>query len=306
MTWNDALDGYWLNRRRSLSRHTIADYTITFRRFGAYTRNADLAAIQPATVNGFLAWLEDEYDLSQKSLLNAWIALSSFWTWATDELHIPHIMRSVERPTPNARMMQPYTEDEVRRILAAVAKMNAYDRRHDRHVTGRRPTAARDIAIILILLDAGLRVSELCELRLRHYDRKTGRLLIEHGKGDKQRVVYIGMAARRALWKYLASRGDLPAAAPLIAHSDGSATNRDAVRKLIQRAGARAGVNGATPHRFRHTFAINFLRNGGNMAALQDMLGHATLEMVRRYARLAEVDLAEAQRIASPADKWGL
>ena len=74
----------------------------------------------------------------------------------------------------------------------------------------------------------------------------------------------------------------------------------------IRDRGARANVAGAGAHRFRHTFAINFLRNGGNLLALQDILGHSTLTMVRRYARLAEVDIAAAQRGASPADRWRL
>jgi len=75
---------------------------------------------------------------------------------------------------------------------------------------------------------------------------------------------------------------------------------------MLQRIGRRAGVAGVTVHRFRHTFAINFLRNGGNVLALQELLGHEKLDTVRIYARLAEVDLRRAQQAASPADGWGL
>ena len=307
MNWNTAVEGFWITRRRSLSKATRLDYDLTFRRFGDWIADADIAAITPAQINTFLEHLEDDLGLAPKTVLNAWIALSSFWTWATDELHVPHIVRQVERPDAKPRPMQAYTEDEVRRLLAATARMKVYDRRNQRLVDGRRGTALRDTTIILVLLDAGLRVSELCALQLRNYDRTAGRLLIEHGKGDKQRVVYLGQSARRALWRYLATRPDARQTAPLIASSrDEQPLDRNAVQKLINRLGTRAGVSGASPHRFRHTFAINFLRNGGNMAALQDLLGHSTLEMVRRYARLAEVDLAEAQRVASPVDKWGL
>lgn len=307
MHWENALDGYWLARRRSLSKATVLDYNLTFRRFGIWIKNAEIETIKPAQVNAFLTHLDDDLDLAPKTILNAWIALSAFWTWATAELGVPHILRDVVRPRPHPHPMQPYTEDEVRRLIAATARMKVYDRRNDRMGEGRRPTQHRDIAILIILLDAGLRVSELCALQLRHYDRKSGRLLIEHGKGDKPRVVYIGQSARKALWRYLADRPAAAPTAPLIASSRADQPlERAAVQKLIARLGQRAGVVGATPHRFRHTFAVNFLRNGGNMAALQDLLGHSTLEMVRRYARLAEVDLADAQKIASPADKWHL
>ena len=306
MRWDDAVEGFWLERRRSLSKATIQDNTLTYRRFGNWIKNGEVEKIKSSQVNRFLEYLGDELDLSQKTVLNAWIALSSFWTWAEKELRVTHIVRDVERPAPNARTMQPYTEDEVRRMLAATARKRAYDRRNDRYVDGRRPTAVRDVAILLLLLDAGLRVSELCALELRHYDRKSGRLLIEHGKGDKQRVVYIGQSAKRSLWRYLSSRPDILPTSPLIASSRGGPLDRMGVRRMIVRVGDRSGITGATPHRFRHTFAINFLRNGGNMAALQDLLGHSTLELVRRYARLAEVDLAEAQRVASPADRWNL
>ena len=306
MRWEDAVEGFWLARSRNLSDHTVSDYTITFRRFGKWVKYGDIAKITVKQVNAFLTYLDEELELAPKTVLNHWIALSSFWTWAARELGIKHIMRDVERPHAPKRTMQPFTEDEVRLLVAACASMRAYDPRNQRYTDGHRPSALRDAAIILVLLDAGLRVSELAALTKRDYDRKQGRIIIEHGKGDKQRTVFVGQAAQRAIWRYLVTRGDVGASEALFATASGRHMDSAGVRMMIVRCGERAGVEGATPHRFRHTFAVNFLRNGGNMAALQDLLGHSTLEMVRRYARLAEVDLAEAQRKASPADRWKL
>ena len=81
---------------------------------------------------------------------------------------------------------------------------------------------------------------------------------------------------------------------------------RDVLIKLLVRMGQRAGVANVHPHRFRHTFAINFLRNGGNAYALQMMLGHSTMEMVKRYLALAQADVEAAHRQASPVANWRL
>lgn len=310
MRFLEAVDGFWLDRRRELSVHTQEDYARTFRRFAGYTKNAELGKVTARQVNQFLEWLVEEFDMAPKTVLNAWIALSAFWTWAeaAEEVKAKHILRQVPRPDAHSMPMEPFSEDEVRRMLAATRTMRAYSRRTESHVDGKRPTAARDAAMLLVLLDTGLRVSELCALQVRHLDRVTGRLLVEKGKGNKARMVFLGQAAQRAVWRWMVTRGDVKPADWLFGSSRGGGgqLKRQAVRLMIMRTGERAGVHGASPHRFRHTFAINFLRNGGHIAALQDLLGHSTLEMVRRYARLAEVDVANAQRIASPADKWGL
>jgi integrase/recombinase XerD len=306
MLWDEAVEGFWLARSRNLSDHTVSDYSVTFKRFGKWIKYGDVERVTVKQVNAFLTYLGDELELAPKTVLNAWIALSSFWTWAAVDLGCKHIMRDTERPHAQRRTMQPFSEEEVRAMLEACATMRAYDPRHKRYVNGHRPSAHRDAAILLVLLDTGLRVSELCNLVRRDYDRKQGRLIVEHGKGDKQRTVFCGQAAQRALWRYLATRNDVEATDPIFATAGGRHMDSAGVRMMIVRCGERAGVAGATPHRFRHTFAVNFLRNGGNMAALQDLLGHSTLEMVRRYARLAEVDLADAQRKASPADRWRL
>lgn len=78
------------------------------------------------------------------------------------------------------------------------------------------------------------------------------------------------------------------------------------MQRLIERIGDRADVRNAHPHRFRHTFAINFLRNGGSVLELKALLGHEKMETVLIYARLAEVDLEAAQRRSNVADTWKL
>jgi integrase/DNA-binding XRE family transcriptional regulator len=148
--------------------------------------------------------------------------------------------------------------------------------------------------------------SELVALKLRDYDRKRGQVMIRHGKGDKTRVIFVGNATRQAIWRYLAERGDLPDSAPLFATHDGKPLDRYNVYKMLHLIGRRAGVRNVYPHRFRHTFAIAFLRNGGNPLELQEMLGHARLDTVRIYVHLAEIDLERAQKNASPADNWHL
>ena len=81
--------------------------------------------------------------------------------------------------------------------------------------------------------------------------------------------------------------------------------NRNIAGKVLRRLGRRVGVH-AYPHKFRHTGATQFLRNGGNVFALKEILGHSTMTMVLRYVHLAQVDIEEAHRRASPVYNWDL
>jgi integrase/recombinase XerD len=89
-------------------------------------------------------------------------------------------------------------------------------------------------------------------------------------------------------------------------HSGIYPLTRHGVLQLVKRLGKKAGVLNVHPHRFRHTFAVEFLPNGGNVFELQQLLDHSNLDMVKRYVQLVQIDLETSAHRASPADRWKL
>lgn len=280
------------------SLHTVDDYQVTFKRLVEFLHDPEFEAITTNDLRRFLAHLVDKYELGHKSLSNAWIALSSLWTWAETELKTSHAIRGkLKRPTFRTPVIDPFNQEEIKHLLSAAQP--------DRGTGRQRPTGVRDRAIILVLLDTGIRASELCDLVVADYDRGRGRLHIRHGKNDKQRFVPVGQRAQKNLWRYLADRPNARPGDPLFGTTTGNSLDRNNLRHLLDRIGKHSGVSNAYPHRFRHTFAIEFLRAGGNLLTLQAILGHSTLEMVRRYAKLADEDI-DAGAKNSPVDNWKL
>lgn len=284
---------------------TIAQYTQIFRDFTATLSVPTLDAVEVEDVEEFFNLQEHVTDAT---LCKYHTALSSLFTWSVKQQLIPeNLMRYVDRPTPEQRIIQPLTQAEVRAMLAACERSRVYTRPGKAPCTNARPTSLRDMAIILTLVDTGVRASELCHLRIQDIDLKNRQLLI-FGKGDKERLVHFDSRTGQAIWHYLATRTDDPRVdAPCFVSSKAAIPlDRRALRRLLVRIGERASVPGVHPHRFRHTFAINYLRNGGDIFTLQAMLGHTSLDMVRRYLAIAQVDVKEAHRRASPVANWQL
>ena len=171
-----------------------------------------------------------------------------------------------------------------------------------------RHTSDRDMAIFMVMLDTGLRPGELCRLQIIDANQSTGEIQIRPYRIGKTRprVVIIEKTARKALWKYLISRPDAKDREPLFLTDEGREMTRHTLGSLVARIGDRSGVPDANPYRFRHTFAIEYLRNGGDVFTLQRLLGHATLEMVRHYLSLANSDAQAAHRQASPVENMHL
>ena len=319
-----ALNGYLhYKTAEGLSPRTIDSYERHLKFWIEYQGDIDVSQVSSKDLRNYMTYMRTEYvprritgknekRLSGKTLRNIWITLASFFHWASDEFDIPNPMKKVPAPKFTDPPIEPLSQDDVEAILKVCTYCRESQTNDRRKFTMRRPTARRDRAIILTLLDTGLRATELCSLTVGDVDLKTGRIDVKHGvgggaKGSKGRVVFLGKAARRSLWRYLAERDDGEELdAPLFIGKHFRPINKDSLRQLITSLGKKAGVKKCYPHLFRHTFAITYLRAGGDVFTLQLLLGHSSLDMVRRYARIAEVDVAQAHRKASPADKWRL
>ncbi|MGV8953688.1 MAG: tyrosine-type recombinase/integrase [Cypionkella sp.] len=307
MQFEVAVQMYWSEKRRNVSDCTVADYSVTFRRFAEFVKSKEVEVITANDVRRFLAHIEKQHALGKKTVCNAWVALSSFWSWAKSELEIEHVIHGkIERPQFRKPQIDAYTEDEVRAMLAACEFAAGWNTKTGKATKSRKPGMLRDVAAIFVLLDSGVRASELTEFKIQDYAENQGRLVVQHGKGDKTRVVFLGQKARKALRAYLKGRPGAKLGEPLFVTRTGEAMGRSELLHMIQRTAKRAGVVKANVHKFRHTFAINFLRNGGGVLQLQELLGHEKLDTVNIYVKLAEIDLAGAQRQASPADNWRL
>lgn len=320
MQLDDAFRRYWRSRERDLSVNTKLDYERTFERFRLFVASRDVLELEDVTTEHVEDYLNDLADqgLAPKTISNHWTALSSLWTWAEVKLKVPHIIRHhIHAPKLNDEHPKPYTREEVEALVRATKYNATWHGRPD--VASKRPTELRDRAIIVVLVDCGLRASELCDLLIGDYDPKIGQLRVLRGKGNKERIVPVGNRACDAIDDYLdmrqggrarrrrrASDQTIASDAPLFATSTGQPLTRYELLNMIQACAKRANVAGANIHRFRHTFAINYLRRHPNIYTLQRVLGHSSLETVRVYLEISEVDIMEAHRSASVADNWRL
>ena len=306
----------------SLSNRTVDSYQRHLEKWLEYLGDKNVAKITTGELIKYFSWLRTEYvphsfgggkdRLSPKTIRNFWVTLSSFFTWASKEFKMPNPMKDVPSPKFKNTPVEPFTQEEVQALLKACMYSKEVQPSNRRNFVMRLPTGSRDQAIIMALVDTGLRANELCSLLIGDVDLKTGKIGIKHGdeggaKGGKGRIVYLGKASRRTLWRYLADRedGDDPDSFLFMAR-DNRPYNPSSLRQLIQGIAEKANVKNAYPHRFRHTFAITYLRSGGDVFTLQALLGHSSLDMVRRYARIADLDVEKAHRKASPADNWHL
>jgi len=172
-----------------------------------------------------------------------------------------------------------------------------YDYKNNAQLLG-----SRNKAIILMFIDTGLRASELANIKLDDIDSERGWIKVK-GKGAKERVVRIGGTAQKALWRYLVFR-EKNKYQELWITEEGRPMKVGGIQLMIQRLKERAGVMAkGNCHKFRHTFALNFLRRDRNPFNLQYLLGHSDLRMVKHYvSTLGMEDALKAHENASPAD----
>jgi site-specific recombinase XerD len=224
-------------------------------------------------------------------------SIRAFWSWlVSEEIIEANPLARLKIPKAPKKVIRTFSDVQLEQLLSVIDTCTA--------------EGYRDQAIILTLLDTALRVSELVNIRLDDLWLEEG-LIKVMGKGGKERFVPIGKSIQRILWRYINKYRAEPATPNcdfLFLTTHGRPMTKDRIDKKMSRYGEKAGIKGVrcSPHTLRHTAAVRFLRNGGDVFSLQRMLGHSTLEMTRHYCELADVDVKRAHATASPVDNLTL
>jgi integrase/recombinase XerC/integrase/recombinase XerD len=277
----DALDLFLLDcEARQFTAHTLRFYRGRLGLFVAWCVEHDAPALGDVgapTIRRFIV------DLARRKLSSAYVhgfarAIRAFLNYCVrDELLDISPFARVQMPRLEKKILPALTATELQRVLAAC-------------------TSARDRAIVLTLLDSGLRASELCALDLADVDRATGAVMVRRGKGQKDRVSYIGPYTRKQVAKYLHLERQSDDPALFVSQTDGERLTYYGLAQALQRLRRIAQTPTLTAHALRRTFALNSLRGGMNIFVLAKLMGHADLTVLRQYLQLVEDDLQDAHR----------
>ncbi|MFC3614281.1 tyrosine recombinase XerC [Lutimaribacter marinistellae] len=242
-----------------------------------------LEAVTTAEMRAWMAGLRGD-GVGARSLARKLSAVKAFYRWlASREGFEPTAVLSVRPPKFQRKLPRPLAEDAARDVLDTVA-LQARD----------GWVAARDVAVVTLLYGCGLRISEALGLKGR--DAPLPDVLRIVGKGDKERLVPVLPAARDAVQNYLAlCPHPKEADAPLFRGVRGGPLRANAIQSAMAKTRLQLGLpSSATPHALRHSFATHLLAAGGDLRAIQELLGHASLSTTQAYtavdtARLMEV-----------------
>ncbi|MGA2490692.1 MAG: tyrosine-type recombinase/integrase [Anaerolineales bacterium] len=312
MLISKCIEGYFFDKTTTYSKKTLDAYHFVFNNLINFLGDKEITEVTPDDLKRYINWLREDYKpvrpsgdtspLAPASVDLNWKGVRSLFHWANDELGVPRPDLKMPRPSFKRPHVQAFSEDEIRRLLKACEY--TVDKAHNgsSHVyRQRRPTAHRDKAFILTLLDTGLRLGEALRLTIGDVNYETGEIIVAPfgtGKKTRPRVVLLGATSRRAVWLYVARLQNSDPSDRLFPMSPVS------TRMLLDRLGERAKVPNVHPHRFRHSFALWYLRNGGDIFTLQRLLGHGSLDMVNYYLDIERSDIATAHKRASAIDRW--
>ncbi len=320
MKLSKAIEGYKIAKAADgMSSNTLTGYQTHFKQLIDFTGDIEIEKVKSQQLIDFMVFLRTKYRPKRMSkvegvyttstIRNAWCATRSLFGWAALELGFDRPDLVLKMPKVSYPETVPFTQAEIQAMLKACRQPIPMSPSNRKSFNTRRPTSLRDRAILLLLLDTGIRVSECANLQRQDVNMETGEIYIRpvmSARKNKPRTLTLGSACRKALWSYLSRRDRSFPDDPLFLSKDNQKMTRNGIRLLVKSLAKVAGVENAYPHRFRHTFAIQFLRNGGDVFALQHALGHSDWTMTRHYSNLALSDFADAHRRASPADNWRL
>ena len=260
----------------------------------------DIGSIGEFEVRSFILHLQSKPGRSGNGMsthsINGYVrAIRAFFAWLDSKGYTEgHVLEGLRPPSTMATFVEPLTPDEIGRVLSAI-NPNTF-------------LGARNIALISLMLDTGVRLSEVAGLS-EHDVHVEERYIKVLGKGAKERIVSFGVSCQRTLLDYYHHFRTQPAHASVdgfFLTIDGYPLAGEGIKSLVQRLARSSGIERLHPHLMRHTYATSFLLNGGDVFLLQHNLGHTTLTMVQHYLHIANRFAAVRSQSFSPLDRMNI
>ena len=215
--------------------------------------------------------------MSAANVRNHVRVLRSFSSWLYREsFTLDNILSRLKVPNAPTKVLQTLSDEEIRRLFASLDQDSS--------------PGCRDAAMLLLLLDTGLRCAEILHLWAEDV-HLGGQWLKVMGKGQKERIVPFGSKASKLLQRYLYYfRPEVLGEDRFFLCLDGRHMTESTIKLAFARLAKQAGVPRLHIHFLSHTFATRYLLNGGEVFFLQRILGHTTLEMTRRYVDVVAME----------------
>ena len=294
MTLDDEIEmfDFAMRYERRMSANTCAAYGRDLRFFGEWLKLRGRTAAAAVTRDDIALFLREEREAGLKGSTRArrTAAIRMWLRYLKERRMIPQNPSDLMDPPKKALALpRVLTEEEVASMLD--------------NVSGVEPRELRDRAILETLYGCGLRVSELCDLKMDDIVAD-GELLRVLGKGSKERIVPIGVAAGRALESYFASargafvKGNLAETHVFVTRL-GRPFTRQGVFKVIRERAAAVGIaaDRISPHVLRHCFASHMLSRGADIRVIQELLGHADIGTTQIYTHVDAARFAEIHKL---------
>lgn len=219
---------------------------------------------------------EKQRGISSVSLENTRSYISAFFKWLSREGIITrNIMESIHPIKVPKEVKEPFSDIEIDMLRSACKNL-------------------KERALIETLLSTGVRVDELSKMNISDIDFSTMTVHVLHGKGSKERTTYINNIGRKHLMAYLESRED--DTLPLFVNYRKTRLNNGGIRNILNKIGARAGVENVHPHRFRRTFATGLAARGMDIQEIQRLLGHSNVNTTMRYIKINDSQVQASYR----------
>jgi len=273
---------------------TLDYYRYTVGCFVAWLLGLKITSMEMLTVAQLRLYRQHLQDkgLKDTSQANYIRAAKVFLNWLTNEEGVEMVSpKKLKMPRHEERVPDPFEREDIDKLLRACDRKTAL--------------GARNYAIIMSLLDSGLRLEELVQLQVGSVNMKSGLLMVK-GKGRKYREARLHPETRQAIGKMLMYRSSISPDAPMWVGFDHNTKQEigplkgKGIQEMLRKIGIKAGVHPCSPHRFRRTFALWSYRLGNDIYALQALMGHSNLIVLQRYIKLAGLDVEKAHKAYGP------